>query len=210
VAGALALVVLAAACEAVPGDFTGDRKADLVHLAYDHADAADPYFTYDGDGKTDIAVFRPTNQTFHYLSSKTGKRVSVAIKVPAGSPALVPVPADYDKVGYAEAAETDLAGHSWYVAGHTAPVATFAAVGQSEYLPAPADYDGDGRTDPAVMDNDNADLWLAGQPQPPMTVQDAGPDFPTVLPDAVLVNYIRLTIYADCLVDPTRSPAGTC
>ena len=64
---------------------------------------------YNGDGKADIAIYRPSDSTFHILS--TGQVIAV------GQPGDLPVPADYDGDGKVDPAQVDETTGTWVVQG---------------------------------------------------------------------------------------------
>jgi hypothetical protein len=99
---------------------------------------------FDGDGKTDITVYRPSTGAW-YIRASTAGFSSVAW----GAPGDTPVPADYDGDG-----KTDIAVYrpntgTWYILRSTAGFAT-VGWGAPGDIPVAADYDGDGKTDIAV------------------------------------------------------------
>ena len=93
---------------------------------------------FDGDGDTDIAIFRPSNGRW-YLRG-------VANSIPYGTTGDIPVPGDYDGDGTTDIAIFRPSNGRWYLRG----VPSSIPWGFNGDLPVPGDYDGDGTTDIAV------------------------------------------------------------
>ncbi|MBC7912239.1 MAG: carboxypeptidase regulatory-like domain-containing protein [Pyrinomonadaceae bacterium] len=100
---------------------------------------------FDGDGVTDISVFRPDNGGWYILRSSD--QVMSAQQFGMGTDR--PVPGDYDADG-----KTDIAVFRqgiWYMLLSSNGAFRSVQFGQSGDIPVAADYDRDGRTDPAVF-----------------------------------------------------------
>jgi len=105
---------------------------------------------FDGDGKSDYAVFRPTESRFLVKLSGGG-----VINRAHGGVGDVAVPADYDGDGKTDIAVYRRGNGTWYILpSSTFPNGGYAvAHGDNDFrdVPVPADYDGDGRDDIAVF-----------------------------------------------------------
>jgi len=116
----------------------GEARASQFGLPNDRVVAAD----YDGDLKTDLAIYR--NGEWHILGSSSGYSVSLF-----GLATDIPQPGDYDGDGRADLAVYRPSDGTWYLMQSSAG---FAALrfGNSTDIPQAADYDGDHRMDIAV------------------------------------------------------------
>jgi uncharacterized delta-60 repeat protein len=100
-------------------------------------------FDYDGDGKADVSVYRPSTN-YWYLSRSSDFQVTYHYFGAAGD---IATPGDFDGDR-----KTDLAifrpstGDWWYQSSITG-VFTFAHFGAAGDIPRQSDFDGDGRTD---------------------------------------------------------------
>jgi cytochrome c peroxidase len=107
---------------------------------------------FDGDGKTDISVFRPDNGIWYRLNSGSNNSLT-AVQFGIASDKIVP--ADYDGDG-----KTDVAVYrtgTWYL-NRSGAGFLGTAFGTDEDIPQPADYDGDGKADLAVFRPSNG-VW---------------------------------------------------
>jgi cytochrome c peroxidase len=103
-------------------------------------------FDYDGDGKSDISVFRPSTGAWYLLQSQAGFSGMLF-----GTLTDKITPADFDGDGKTDIAVYRPSTGYWYVVNSSNGTISINLFGTAEDLPAPGDYDGDGKADLAVF-----------------------------------------------------------
>ena len=101
---------------------------------------------YDGDGRTDYAVYRRSTGTWYVHRSSDQQYTIFRFGIAEDKP----VAADYDNDGKADFAVYRPSSGVWYIWLSQAQQLYAARFGIAEDKPVPVDYDGDGRTDIAV------------------------------------------------------------
>ncbi|MET0753188.1 MAG: FG-GAP-like repeat-containing protein, partial [Pyrinomonadaceae bacterium] len=119
-------------------------------------------FDYDGDGKADISVFRPSENKWYVLrSSDSG--VTQQVFAVAGD---APVPADYDGDGKTDFAIFRPSSNDWWSLYSSNGTQAYAHWGQSGVVPLPSDFDGDGRADYIFFLPSNSTWYRYGSNSP--------------------------------------------
>ncbi|HLM60608.1 MAG TPA: FG-GAP-like repeat-containing protein, partial [Pyrinomonadaceae bacterium] len=165
------------------GDWDGDGKADLAVYRTASSAGGQSFFYYrpssqpavnfntiplgtagdkpllgdfDGDGRLDPAVFRPSTSAWIILKSSLNQLTQTIF----GAGTDIPVPADYDGDGTANIAVFRPSTGTWYTSQN--PANNYGAIvfGTNGDVPVPADFDGDGRAEAAVFRPSNGAWYL--------------------------------------------------
>ena len=110
---------------------------------------------YDGDGMTDLAVWKPSTGNWTAIKSAAGPNLSQVL----GQNGDLPAAGDYDRDGVTDLAVFRPADTTWYIRQSKNNAIVTRQFGQSNDVPAPGDYDGDGKTDIAVWRPSNGTFF---------------------------------------------------
>lgn len=149
-AAAAAAVLTLAFNAAVPGQLSGHLPGQLWEISGDIPVAAD----YDGDGRQDAAIYRPSNGTW-YLQLR---RISAMGDVEYQPKSVIfghvedrPVPGDYDGDGRADITFWRPSTGTWHHLSSKTGAYVLVPFGMPGDKPVTGDYDGDGKNDRAVF-----------------------------------------------------------
>jgi hypothetical protein len=126
-------------------------------------------FDFDGDGKTDISIFRPSAGEWWSQRSSDGGNLAVRF----GSATDKLVPADYTGDGKADIAFFRPSTGEWFIL-RSEDFSFYAfPFGSNGDVPVPADFDGDNKADAAVFRPSNS-TWYIQRSSGGMTIQTFG------------------------------------
>jgi len=116
----------------------------------------EPTFDFDGDGKTDVSIYRPSAGEWWWSRSSNGQ-------VPAtrfGLAADVIAPADFTGDGKTDIAFFRPSSGEWFILRSENFEYYAFPFGTTGDIPVPSDYDGDGKADPAVFRPSNGTWYI--------------------------------------------------
>ncbi len=125
-------------------NYGGVPRNNIAKLRIDGPDGT--MFDYDGDGKTDLSVFRPSSGAWYLQRSTAGFQ---GLQFGADGDKLTP--ADYDGDGKTDIAVYRPSAGIWYILNSATGTVDYPVFGVAEDVPAPGDYDGDGKADVTVF-----------------------------------------------------------
>lgn len=102
---------------------------------------------FDGDGRTDIAVYRKNQGGWYVIPSSGITPYGVGW---GGDPSDIPAPGDYDRDGKTDIAVYRINNGGWYILPSAGTPIGVGWGGNVSDIPVPGDYDGDGKMDIAV------------------------------------------------------------
>ncbi len=126
------------------------------------------HFDYDGDGRTDASVFRPSTNEWHIAQSSGGIRVQGW-----GVSGDRMAPADFDGDGKTDISVFRPNEGNWYVINSSDNTVTVAGWGNSTDQLVPGDYNGDGKAD-FVVYRPSEGRWYRRDTDGQVHVQDWG------------------------------------
>ena len=125
-----------------PGGSGNEDLYSVARVSVNRTPTAD----FDGDGRSDISVFRPSDGTWHILQSGTNTYRAQ----PFGLKGDKITPGDYDGDGRTDLAVFRPSTGTWWIMRSSNSSFSTTQWGLAADKPVPADYDGDGKTDIAV------------------------------------------------------------
>lgn len=140
----------------IAGDFNGDGKADIGYVGdttrgviYNKTGIRRPgsMFDYDGDGMTDMSIFRADATGVWYVYQSTAGVFGENF----GTTGDRMVPADYDGDRRTDIAVYRPSTGYWHIFNSSTRLITNTLFGGPTDIPMPADYDGDGKADIALF-----------------------------------------------------------
>jgi uncharacterized delta-60 repeat protein len=128
-----------------------------------------PIFDFDGDGKTDISIYRPSLGQWWYL--RTSDNANRAFQFGSSTDKIVP--ADYTGDGKTDIAMFTSSNGFWSILRSEDSTYYAFPFGTNGDIPAPADYDGDGKADAAVF-RPSAATWYISKSSGGTIIQQFG------------------------------------